>query len=113
MSDHKKPVLGHIECPTCQGPMRVTNDKNGHPFGYCEADCGQQLRVGPDRYRVEKFRARYQWARPAAEPGQAVRHPVPVTVPAPKAEPKPEPKAEQARPVSAFAHAVQMLAGSK
>lgn len=57
-------VLGHIDCPTCgtvKG-MRVTLDKNGDPFGYCEANCSQQMRVGGDRRRVAMFRERYPWA---------------------------------------------------
>lgn len=38
--------------------MRVTEDKNGDPFGYCE-DCAQQLRIGGDRHRVSRFVARH------------------------------------------------------
>lgn len=59
MADKK--VLGHIDCPYCGfvGGMRITEDKNGQPFGYCEADCSGQLRVGGDALRVRKFRAKY------------------------------------------------------
>lgn len=57
-------ILGHIDCPTCgtvRG-MRITRDKNGEPFGYCEAECSQQLRIGGDARRVRKFLARNPWA---------------------------------------------------
>lgn len=57
----KKQVIGHIECPSCvagAGKMQITADKNGDPFGYC-IECGQQLRVGPNKERVDMFRARY------------------------------------------------------
>lgn len=94
-------VLGHIDCPSCgtSKGMRITHDKNGHPFGYCEAECSQQLRIGGDLRRVRKFVARYPWAAapgtdtgapsaaaPVTEPKPAPK-PVPVT--APKAAPKP------------------------
>ena len=68
-------VLGHVDCPTCGTPkgMRITHDKNGEPFGYCEAKCNQQIRIGGDKYRVELFLIRHPWARggnppPIAEP---------------------------------------------
>lgn len=53
----KGDLLGHIDCPSCKtkNGMRVTEDKNGHPFGYCEAKCSQQMRVGGDARRVEDF----------------------------------------------------------
>lgn len=101
-----KEVLGHIPCPSCGEAMRVTNDKNGNPFGYCDHGCGQQLRVGPDKFRVQKFRERYQWAKPKAEPGAQAAHPVPVTVPAkqaPQAKPaEPVPAPAPKRPASPF-----------
>lgn len=54
-------ILGHIDCPTCgmAAAMRISEDKNGDPFGYCEANCGQQLRIGGDRRRVRDFFNRY------------------------------------------------------
>lgn len=59
-----KAVLGYIDCPACGTAkgMRITPDKNGDPFGFCEAECGQQLRVGGDKRRVRSFVARYPWA---------------------------------------------------
>jgi hypothetical protein len=61
-----KHILGHIDCPTCgkAGAMRVTADRNGDPFGFCEDGCGQQLRVGGKPGRVRAFVARYPWAAP-------------------------------------------------
>ncbi|MFA7399124.1 MAG: hypothetical protein WCZ98_01455 [Sideroxydans sp.] len=53
----KGDLLGMIDCPHCgykQG-MRVTEDKNGEPFGFCETECDGQLRVGGKTRRVEKF----------------------------------------------------------
>lgn len=91
-------ILGHIDCPTCGTAkgMRVTADKNGDPFGFCEANCGQQLRVGGDKRRVRDFVARHPWAAaPVTGPAPA---PAPVTVTAPKA-PEPEPK-PQRKPVA-------------
>lgn len=60
-----KSIFGHIDCPTCgtKGGMRITADKNGDPFGYCEAECGQQLRIGGDKARVQKFLSRFPWAQ--------------------------------------------------
>lgn len=79
------PVLGHIDCPSCgtSKGMRITHDKNGAPFGYCEATCSQQLRIGGDADRVRRFVARHPWA--AA--------PVTGTAPAPAAAPAPAPAA--------------------
>lgn len=111
----ERAILGHIDCPTCgtAGGMRVTHDKNGEPFGYCEAECGQQLRVGGDRRRVAAFVARHAWATKAAEP---------VTVteqkPVEKAEAKPvtvteeKPAAKPAKPRSAFDDALRLLGGA-
>jgi len=112
----QKEILGHIDCPTCGGAkaMRITHDKNGDPFGYCEYSCRQQLRIGGDKYRVKKFIERFHWA--AA--------PVPVTVPAQVAKTTPEaPKIpvtvtvpeQAAKPVKrdAFAHAMALLGGGK
>lgn len=91
-------ILGHIDCPTCGTAkgMRITADKNGDPFGFCEANCGQQLRVGGDKRRVRDFVARHPWAAaPGTGPEPAQK---PVTVTAPKA-PEPEPK-PQRKPVA-------------
>lgn len=87
-------ILGHIDCPTCgtASGMRITHDKNGHPFGYCEAECSQQLRIGGDARRVRKFLARFPWAgglEPGAAPAPA---PVTVSAPAPVAAPVPKPR---------------------
>lgn len=70
MAKSDKEILGHIDCPSCGTAkgMRVTHDKNGEPFGYCEAECGQQLRVGGDRYRIKAFLARFPWAAQKEEP---------------------------------------------
>ena len=101
-----KEVLGHIDCPTCgtvKG-MRVTLDRNGEPFGYCEATCSQQLRVGGDRSRVAAFLKRFPWAagKPAAPvsgtataPGAGeapAAAPKPAAKPAAKPAPTPAPK---------------------
>jgi hypothetical protein len=75
-----KPILGHIDCPTCasQLGMRITHDRNGDPFGYCEHFCGQQLRIGGSSHRVSKFLARYPWA--ARSPHVQAPSPVPAPV---------------------------------
>ena len=92
-------VLGHIDCPTCgtAQAMRVTLDKNGDPFGYCENVCHQQLRVGGDAWRVEAFRARFPWASGTASAASAA--PVTGTGAAPAAAaPEPAPKPAKAAP---------------
>ncbi len=80
-------ILGHIDCPTCGTAkgMRITHDKNGEPFGYCEDGCFAQLRIGGKARRVAAFLKMYPWAAGKAAP-------------APAADPKPEtaPKAEPA-----------------
>lgn len=57
-------ILGHIDCPACgtKGGMRITHDKNGDPFGFCEAECNQQMRVGGSARRVALFLKMYPWA---------------------------------------------------
>lgn len=57
-------IKGHIDCPTCgtKGGMRITLDKNGDPFGFCEATCSQQMRIGGSPDRVRRFLALYPWA---------------------------------------------------
>lgn len=100
----QKEILGYIDCPSCgtvKG-MRITEDKNGHPYGYCEAECSQQLRIGGDASRVEKFRTRYPWARGKAPVShtvpenktntpseEAARAPVNVSAPATETPPPP------------------------
>lgn len=53
----EKTILGHITCPYCgaAGGMRIMADKNGAPFGFCEASCDGQLRVGGKARRVDAF----------------------------------------------------------
>lgn len=100
------PVLGYIDCPTCGtvGGMRVTHDKNGHPFGFCTATCRQQLRVGPDAERVAHFVKRHPFA--AGEAAAPVAAPAPVA-----AAPAPAPAPVPARKRSSMADALQFLAG--
>lgn len=60
MANEKK-IYGHIDCPLCgyaQG-MRVTADKNGKPFGFCEANCDGQLRIGGKPRREAAFFKKY------------------------------------------------------
>ncbi|SHL45283.1 hypothetical protein SAMN05216428_102449 [Nitrosospira sp. Nsp11] len=61
----KGDLLGKIECPCCGTPggMRVTEDKNGQPFGYCEATCNVQMRLGGSGYRVDQFYKKYPGVR--------------------------------------------------
>lgn len=91
----EKTIHGYIDCPCCgtSGGMRITHDKNGHPFGFCTAECGQQLRVGPSRDRIAHFLRRFPWAGPKPEPvtvpagataqAPAAAKPAPVPAPAP------------------------------
>lgn len=53
----EKTVYGHINCPHCgfAKGMRITADKTGAPFGFCEANCGGQLRIGGNPHRVREF----------------------------------------------------------
>jgi hypothetical protein len=83
----KGDLLGHIDCPSCgtvKG-MRVTLDKNDHPFGYCEVKCSQQLRIGGDAYRVKEFYAKYPHLLPKTGTDTD-------TGPEPAEEPKQEPQ---------------------
>lgn len=89
-------VLGHIDCPTCgtKAGMRITHDKNGHPFGYCESNCDQQIRIGGKAHRVAAFLARYPWAAgkaAAAPPAPTVTAPAAPAAKPPKAAPVPAP----------------------
>ena len=88
-----KTILGHIDCPTCgeETAMRITTDKNGDPFGFCEI-CRQQLRVGGDADRVDDF---YRAHPGIKKPGAPVR----ATVSAPAAEPA-KPAAPAAKPAA-------------
>lgn len=111
----EKKIFGHIDCPTCGTAkgMRITHDKNGHPFGYCEAECNQQMRIGGDARRVRKFLERYPWAAgtPEEKPTAPAAPAAPAApVPAAKAEPKAAPKAA-AKPRSALDDAVKFLTG--
>lgn len=93
-------ILGHIDCPICGTAkgVRITLDKNDEPFGFCEAECLQQFRIGGNARRVQKFIDRYPWAAPvtaqpaAAKPVTVTEPPKPVQVqepkpPAPKRQP--------------------------
>lgn len=106
-------VLGHIDCPICGTAkgVRITHDKNGHPFGYCEAECNQQIRIGGNERRVAAFIARHPWAAgpvtdtaappPAAETTpKPAKKPVTVTAPAPVPQPAvtPPPPARTSKP---------------
>lgn len=54
---NEKTIHGRIDCPCCstKNGVRITADKNGHPFGFCDANCGLQLRIGGDAFRVGQF----------------------------------------------------------
>ncbi len=84
----KRDELGRIDCPTCglAAGMRITQDKNGEPFGFCDGGCNQQIRIGGSSYRVKQFLTRYPWAA-GVQAAPAV--PVTVTDTAEKAPPKP------------------------
>ncbi len=62
-----KTVYGHINCPHCgyASGMRITKDKTGAPFGFCEANCGGQLRIGGNDRRVAEFFKTYQHVKQA------------------------------------------------
>lgn len=100
-------ILGQIDCPYCgtAGGMRITPDRNGAPFGYCEANCAGQLRIGGERRRVDAFYAKYphvrrpdQAAAPKAAPAPAAPAPAPTAAPAPAPTTAPPPPAR--RPMS-------------
>lgn len=85
-----KTILGHIDCPVCKTPggMRITLDKNGEPFGFCEAECNQQLRVGGNARRVSLFVKHYPWAAKPAPSQAPAEKPAPSQAPAVKPAPK-------------------------
>ncbi len=115
----EKKIFGHIDCPTCGTAkgMRITHDKNGHPFGYCEAECNQQMRIGGDARRVRKFLERYPWAAEAATDKAPEPAPAPVPKPTPEkvnAIAQREAKkntADTQKPRSALDDAVKFLTG--
>jgi hypothetical protein len=96
----KGDVLGMIDCPHCglKGGMRITEDKNGQPFGFCEAECDGQLRVGGKPRRVEMFYKLHPHLKKKGESPAATAGAVPVapakpadataTAPAAPAKPK-------------------------
>jgi len=107
----ERTILGYIHCPTCgmKDGMRITEDKNGDPFGFCESHCGQQLRIGGDRRRVRDFFERYpQMQRRGDLPAAPAPAPAPAAAPTPAPESEPAPKAKAA-PRSAMADALRML----
>lgn len=57
-----KTIHGRITCPCCgtENGVRITADKNGHPFGFCDLRCGLQLRIGGDHFRVSEFNKRHE-----------------------------------------------------
>lgn len=49
--------LGRMDCIVCglADGVKITEDKNGHPFGHCDAKCNEQYRIGSDKDRVQYF----------------------------------------------------------
>jgi hypothetical protein len=94
-----KEILGRMDCAICgmKDGVKVTADKNGHPFGYCDGQCGQQYRIGPDPARVALFFLGHPHITP----------PAPVTVPVPAAPP-PDPS-----PPAAVSSSADTVAASK
>ena len=107
----EKEIIGRCDCPYCGtvAGMRFTRDKNGKPFGYCEAECRGQLRVGGDARREKLFAARHAWAsqKPVTVTDQQPKPELPVlpvTVTEPKKKKitiKPVPVPEQIQPKKA------------
>ncbi|MBL8506368.1 MAG: hypothetical protein JNJ51_08425 [Methylobacillus glycogenes] len=93
-----KSILGHINCPYCgtQGGMRITLDKNESPFGFCEANCDGQLRIGGKPRRVAAFLKLHPHIAQAMQPKPA-ENPVTVTAAKP-AVTVPEKPAKAASP---------------
>lgn len=111
-------ILGHIDCPACGTAkgVRVTPDKNGEPFGYCEATCGLQLRIGGDPDRVRRFVARYPWADPQAAAPSPVTATAPSPAPTTKPAKAPAPAPAQApapKPRGGLDEALRFLGGMK
>lgn len=68
----KGDVLGRMDCVCCggKGTVRVSQDKNGDPFGFCErGGCCMQYRFGGKESRVEMFNE-YHQQKPASGQGQ-------------------------------------------
>lgn len=88
MSD--KDIKGRITCPYCgtQNGMRITADRNGSPFGFCDANCEGQLRVGGKTKRVDGFMRLHPNIALAFNPS------APANVSSSTPEQKPEPKPE-------------------
>lgn len=82
----KGDLLGMITCPHCglADGMRITEDKNGQPFGFCEAECDGQLRVGGKSRRVDAFYRKYPHIKKpgASSPGEPVQTEKPAATPA-------------------------------
>lgn len=89
-------ILGHIDCPHCghEAGMRITLDKSGAPFGFCEANCNGQMRIGGNAARVAAFYRKHPHlkqpgaAAPEIEPKTTSTAPEPKK-PAPVVEPAP------------------------
>lgn len=74
--------------------MRITHDKNGEPFGFCEAECNQQMRIGGSARRVAMFVKRYPWAgdhSPSPVPAAPEKIPASPVVEGLRKESKPAP----------------------
>ncbi|ABE49098.1 hypothetical protein [Methylobacillus flagellatus] len=100
----EKSILGHINCPYCgtANGMRITSDKNGAPFGFCEASCDGQLRVGGKARRVDAFLKQYPHIAQAMQPKQE-KPPVTVTAtPVPENKPAPIPETKPAQKKAGF-----------
>ncbi|MES2637413.1 MAG: hypothetical protein V4605_08825 [Pseudomonadota bacterium] len=70
MTGLEKKIYGRIDCPCCgfADGMRITADKNGAPFGFCDANCDTQLRIGGSQKRVREFFQRYPLIEKAFNP---------------------------------------------
>lgn len=68
-----KTIYGRIDCPCCKTKdgVRITKDKNGEPFGFCDAKCEVQIRLGGKAYRVGEFAKAYPEINKAMQ-GEAV-----------------------------------------
>lgn len=96
MAEDKK-IYGHINCPHCghENGMRITADKHGEPFGFCEANCDGQLRIGGKPRRVAEFFKKHPAIAQAMQ-----QKPVTVTaqdLPAPAVTAQPAPAAPAAK----------------
>lgn len=75
----KRDMMGRIDCPYCgyKDGMKITEDKSGNPFGYCDAQCAGQISVRSDEQRKKLFFAKYPHlkrtdAPPVEKPAQRV-----------------------------------------